>query len=173
VGVLKNAKFLLTRLALETLYKSFILPIIEYGDIVWSNIPDYLNQRIEKVHIDALRVITGLTVSCSCNNIYREIGFAPMSVRRKYLCLLMYYKIINDMAPDYLVDLLPTLNRERTHYSLRNTDDTLFQTRKVLNSTSFFPNTTRLWNQLPGNIRNKGCSLHLHLGPVVQSTVST
>lgn len=59
------------------------------------------------------------------------------------------------MAPDYLVNLLPSLNRDRTHYLLRNADNyTLHQARTVLHSQSFFPNTTSLWNQLPINIRN-------------------
>jgi hypothetical protein len=36
LGILRPLKFLLDRASLETLYKSFVRPILEYADIVWD-----------------------------------------------------------------------------------------------------------------------------------------
>ena len=34
---------------------------MEYGDIVWDNIPDYLKQFLESLQLEAARIVTGAT----------------------------------------------------------------------------------------------------------------
>jgi hypothetical protein len=34
---------------------------MEYGDIVWDNIPDYLKQSLESLQLEAPRIVTGAT----------------------------------------------------------------------------------------------------------------
>ena len=45
---MRKFKFLLDRKSLETIYISFIRPILEYGDVVWDNCTQLENQDIEK-----------------------------------------------------------------------------------------------------------------------------
>ncbi len=51
----------LYRNALERFYLSFVLPILEYGDAVWSRACDRDLGKLDRVQIRAMRVITGAT----------------------------------------------------------------------------------------------------------------
>ena len=68
---------------------------------------------------------------------------------------MFYYKIVNNLVPNYLKELLPTQVFERTHYSLRTQSDfTLFPVRTERFKKSFFPSATNLWNGLDTSVRN-------------------
>jgi hypothetical protein len=54
-------KFRIDRSSLEKLYLSFIRPLIEYGDVVWDSHNIYLINILEKVQIEAMRIISGGT----------------------------------------------------------------------------------------------------------------
>ena len=58
---MRKFKFLLDRKSLETIYFSFIRPILEYGDVVWDNCTQQEKQDIEKIQIEAARIVTGTT----------------------------------------------------------------------------------------------------------------
>jgi len=53
LSVFRRVKFKLKRSHLQIIYISFIRPLIEYGDIVWDNIPDYLKQLLESLQLEA------------------------------------------------------------------------------------------------------------------------
>ena len=46
---------------MERFYLSFVLPILEYGDKVWSGACDRDLDKLDKVHVRAMRLITGAT----------------------------------------------------------------------------------------------------------------
>lgn len=154
LGIARNLKYKIQRKHLETIYNSFIRPILEYADVVWDGIPDYLAESVEKVQIEALRLITGLTVSCSNVNLYAESGYSLLKTRRKFHRLIMFYKIIHNEAPPYLVALLPPRVGDNNPYNLRNQENfTLYPSRTESFSRSFFPSTVRDWNQLPSYLK--------------------
>ena len=43
---------------------------MEYGDIVWDNIPDYLKQSLESLQLEADRIVTGATKLTSRQLLY-------------------------------------------------------------------------------------------------------
>ncbi|KAK3099965.1 hypothetical protein FSP39_012658 [Pinctada imbricata] len=43
------------------MYFSFIRPILEYGDIIFDNCPNYCCEKLESVNIEAARIVTGAT----------------------------------------------------------------------------------------------------------------
>ena len=45
---------------------------MEYGDIVWDNIPDYLKQSLESLQFEATRIVTGATKLTSKQLLYDE-----------------------------------------------------------------------------------------------------
>ena len=68
---------------------------------------------------------------------------------------MFYYKIVNNLVPNYLKEFLPIQAFERTHYSLRTQSDfTLFPVRTERFKKSFFPSATNLWSGLDTSVRN-------------------
>jgi hypothetical protein len=134
---------------LETLYKSFIRPILEFADIVWDA-PDAHRHGLdvlEKVQTEAARLVTGATARCSTDKLYKEVGWEKLSKRRRLHRSTMMYKTMTGLAPVSLLEKIPNRVEARTRYGLRNRGDLQVPfTRLVTYTQSFFPTAVRLWN---------------------------
>jgi hypothetical protein len=155
LAMLRGIKYLVNRKTLEIMYKSFVRPSLEYADIVWDNLYTYESNRLEIIQLQALRTITGLTISAHKEAIYTESGFQTLSNRRKDHRLTQMYKIKYDMAPQQLKYLLPPQTHERSQYNTRNKYNyTPYKTKTELFKGSFFPKTIADWTKLPPNLQN-------------------
>ena len=154
IACLRNYKYRLSRKSLETMYKSFIIPHFDYADIVWDNCTDTQSNVLEKLHLEAIRIIIGSVKGTSHEKLYEESGFSSLKERRKRHKLIQFYKMINQICPNYLTDLLPLLMLEQNPYHRRRPLERLVpRTRTELYNNSFLPSTTRLWNNLPDDIK--------------------
>ena len=61
INIMRKLKFKLGRKSFETIYLTFIRPILEYGDIVWNNCTQYEKEELEKKQTEAARIATGAT----------------------------------------------------------------------------------------------------------------
>ena len=102
LNILRKLKFKLNRQYLQNIYITFIRPILEYGSEVWDNCGAVNSDRLEKVQTEAARIVTGLTSYASLDSIYCETGWEKLTVRREVKKLNLFYKIINNEAPEYL-----------------------------------------------------------------------
>ena len=59
--VMRRLKVCLDRKSLETIYLTFIRPILEYADVVWDNCTKYEKQELDKIQAEAARIVTGAT----------------------------------------------------------------------------------------------------------------
>lgn len=154
LNCLKSYKYLLSRKALHTMYTSFILPIFDYCDIIWDNCTQQQSQFLENLHLEGIRIITGLVRGTSHEILYKESGFCSLKERRKRHKLIMYFKILNGFAPSYLTSLLPPLISESNPYHRRRAFlRHIPRCRTDMYKNSFFPSTTQLWNSLPDHMQ--------------------
>ena len=121
VHLLRSLKFVLDRKSLQTMYFTFIRPILEYADVVWDNCTQQQMNDLEKIQIEAGRIVSGATKLVALDRLYQELGWLKLSEKRKLHKLFLFYKMENGLAPDYLADLIPPHVRDETSYSLRNT----------------------------------------------------
>ena len=135
-------------------YKSFLLPLFEYADVVWDNCTDKLSNELEHLHLDALRTIVGSVWGTSHEKLCVESGFTSLKIRRFRHKLILYFKIVNGSVPNYLIQLLPALVAQRNPYPLRNPLARDPQhCRTELYRCSFIPSTTNTWNNLPDSVK--------------------
>ena len=154
VSVLKSYKYRLSRKSLEIMYKSFILPHFDYGDVIWDNCTNKLSDELEELHLDALRTIIGTVKGTSHHKIYTESGLPPLRERRRRHKLILFFKILNNLTPPFLQNLMPPLTSEINPYHRRRTHDRRApMCRTELFKSSYFPSTTNLWNSLPLDIQ--------------------
>ena len=140
--------------SLNKMYLSYIRPILEYADVLWDGCSNENESRIEKVQLEAARLVSGLTRSTSTNRIYQEIGWKTLHRRRKEKKLILFHKIVHNIAPSYLRDLLPLTVGQNTHYHLRNQMNFIEpRCRLDFYRKSFFPSTINMWNSLPQSLR--------------------
>ena len=137
------------------MYKVFIRPLLEYGNIIWDNCSQENKKSLENIQLDALRISTGATNLCSVQKLYNETGFQTLESRRKKQKLCQLYKITNNLTPEYLKRLLPPRVQEQSRYHLRNPNDFMVPaTRTTFFFNSFLPSALREWNSLYAATRN-------------------
>ena len=103
-----------------------------------------------KSNIEAARIITGATKLCSIEKLLSDLGWKSLQNRRNKHKLVIFYKIINGLAPNYFLDLVPPIIQETTNYNLQNADDIqTLHARTNLYYNSLSPSTIRAWNSLP------------------------
>ena len=139
IRIMRKLKFTFHGVALNRIYLSYMLPVLEYSAVVWDNCAIQDSDMLEKLQNEAARFVTGLTRPVCLVNLYRECGLVTLNTRRKPLPppppppqkkkkknktkkkkLASMYKAVNDMTPDYISDLIPHFVRETTDYPLRN-----------------------------------------------------
>ena len=72
----------LYRKSLETIYLTFIRPILEYGDVVWNNRSQYKKDELEKIQIHAARIAIGATKLIAINALSNESQWETLQQRR-------------------------------------------------------------------------------------------
>ena len=137
------------------MYFSFIRPILEYADIIFDNCTSFYCDKLESVNLEAARIVTGATKLTSHSLLYTECGWDKLETRRKKHKLILFYKIIHGLVPEYLAQLVPPVHNEIHGYNTRNSQNfTHLQSRTSSHLHSFFPSSVRLWNDLPISIKN-------------------
>ncbi|MCG8079340.1 MAG: hypothetical protein JAY75_24360, partial [Candidatus Thiodiazotropha taylori] len=92
INVMRKLKFKLDRKSLETIYLTFIRPLLEYGDILWDNCSQYEKDELDKIQNEAARIATGATKLVSIKDLYNEIQWESLDDRRKNINLLYSIK---------------------------------------------------------------------------------
>ena len=157
IGLMKRLSVNLPRSALLTIYKSFIRPYLEYGDILYDKPDNESSQnKIEKVQYKVCLAITGAIQGTSREKLYEELGLHSLWVeRRRRNKLIFFYKIVNSLPPDYLCSYLNFASQQ--NYPLRSAKASKFMsisTRTKSFKKSFFPYCIDEWNNLKADIRN-------------------
>ena len=155
LNIMRKLKFSLERNSLETIYLSFIRPVLEYSDILFDNCTAQEGRELEKVQHEAARIVTGTTKLVSIDKLMTEVQWESLENRRKKHKLVFLYKILNNLAPSYLTDLNPTTSFANSNYNMRRSD--IFQqprSRTNLYYNSFLPSAIREYNQLDSSTRS-------------------
>ncbi len=154
INIMRKLKFRLHRDSLETIYTSFIRPILEYGDVLFDSCTNQESDELEKIQQEAARIATGTTKLVSIQKLMDEVGWDSLKTRRRKHKLVHFFKMTKDLTPNYLSSLVPPTVGSSNRYSLRNARD--FQVpraRTALYSNSFLPSVVREFNSLPLDIQ--------------------
>ena len=71
---MRRLKFCLYKKSLETIYPTFIRPLLEYVDVVWDNCTNYEKTELDKIQTEAARIVTGATQLVSLHALLGTLG---------------------------------------------------------------------------------------------------
>ena len=163
IGLLKYLSNFLPRNSLNELFKLHVRPHLEYGDVIFhipakvcefsgNTILPRLMAKLESVQYSAALAVTGTWRGTSRKKLYAELGWESLSSRRWSRRLILFYKMMNNLLPQYTMDPVPQL--QQPHYSLRNPDVVgRIRARTEKFKSSFYPNCLVEWNELDLEIR--------------------
>jgi len=154
VNMLKRIRHLVPRLSAECAYRTLVLPVMEYSNVVYDNLTNDLSNKLENVQRAAALMCTGAYRRTSYEKLLAELGWETLKLRRKYQPLVLMHKIHNGLTPNYLSSMIPLSCSQRSNYVLRNANNySLPFCRNERYKQSFVPSTLSEWNDLPTHIR--------------------
>ena len=119
IGIMKQIKKWVDMRALETVYKLYIRPHLEYGDLVFNaheigkskifntfQDSDSISFEIDSIQYQAAKVITGAWDKSNKAKLYELLGWESMQDRRTMRKLVLLHQIMNTKKPSYLYDIL-------------------------------------------------------------------
>ena len=94
ISLLRKLQNNLHRAPLVTIYKSFIRPHLDYGDILHDQtFNNSFHGRLELIQYNAVLAITGAISASSREKLYQKLGLEPLQQRRWYRKLCLFFKI--------------------------------------------------------------------------------
>ena len=134
ISLLKYLSKYVSRNVLDTCYKLYVQPHLDYGDVIYHNQRADLMNLIEQVQYKAALIVSGCwQVTCRLK-LYDELGWESLSERRWARRMTMFYKISNGMAPSYLSDHIPARSIINISLRSRNTNPPFSRTDRYVNS---------------------------------------
>ena len=161
LGMLKKFKYIWSHKALETCYKSFVRPVIEYGSVIYDNCLLEDVTKLEGVQLEAARLVSGAKRCTSHDPLYREVGWQSLQHRRNYAKLVIMYKMVNDIAPSYLCGLLKDFRPSATNRTRHQANNKFIIPKCKISAyeKSFIVSSLKLWNNLQNNLCNMPSTL--------------
>ena len=138
LGMLRFLSRYVDRRVLDQIYKMYVRPHLDYGDIVYHNQVKDSMDILESIQYRAALIVSGSWKGTSRAKLYAELGWESLSDRRHIRRLMLYYRINADLAPSYLkkcVDRCPPASTLRF-------------------KNSFFPYCKNHWSLLSADIRS-------------------
>ena len=104
-----------------------------------------VKNKLEKLQLEAARIVTGLPILTKTDSLYFETGWEPLHSRRHRRKLQLFYKIYNCLAPQYLHDLIPPTIQSTPIYPIRNASDLIAPfCRLSATNSSFIPSSVTI-----------------------------
>ena len=73
------------------MYLVYIRPLLEYACEVWDDCGIGYSDKLEKIQLDAARIVTGLPIFTKSEYLYAETGWETLSERRYRRKLQLFF----------------------------------------------------------------------------------
>ena len=152
IGLLRKFQQVLPRPSLITIYKAFIRPHLDYGDVIFDQaFNNSFHQTLESIQYNTALAVTGAIRGTSKEKLDQELGFESLQSRRWFRKLSLLYKILKNELRTYLYHLIP---KQLTSYFTRNSENlSPIKANHSFSKNTFFLSIIIEWNKLDSNIR--------------------
>ena len=148
----------LPRQTMIQIYKTYLMPILEYAATVWGFTSARNINRIQRIINLSARIISNNYdfVNCRGEEILKELNLSTFEERRDFLLAVTMYKCHQGIAPNNLMDKL-NLQSQVADRTTRHTDESTYHipnTRTKSAEAMFMIKGPTIWNKIPLHIRD-------------------
>ncbi len=133
---------------------------MDYCNALFTGVPSKLLHKLQLVQNSAARVLSRTPSTEHISPVLQHLHWLPVKYRVEFKILLLTYKALHNLAPQYLSQLLHVYTPSR---ALRSSSSISLVVPRIrlttMGARSFSYTAPRLWNSLPLNIRNSDCLL--------------
>ncbi len=138
---------------LKLMYNAIVVPKFDYADGVYDAASETNKSRLQRLQIQAARLISGTGPSDSRNPLFKELGWLSLENSRLIHKCTMFFKCRNGLAPPYYIDSF-NANTFNHSYSTRTSSKLIIpMARTEYYHRSFFISGYNVWNNLPDYIQ--------------------
>ena len=143
-----------SRTALDQIYKLYIIPHLDYDDIIYDKHDPHITLDVTKrlELYSAALAITGAWRGTSRRRLYDELGWEDLYHRRWFMRMCHFFNLRKNRQPAYLFGEIPAARE--VPYSLRNVneyDAAVCRTARF--SNTYFQNVLLEWNAVAKDVR--------------------
>ena len=156
ITLLKLLSKYVIRHNLNQYYNAYILPIFDYGCIIWGRCTTTNINRLVKLQKRAARIILQADFYTPSQSMFSELKWLSFPKRVQYHTYIMMYKALNGMTPEYITDLFKktSVAHNRQLRSVGNDMLSIPRTKTSYYDRSFTVDGAKQWNELPINIKH-------------------
>ena len=166
LGVMKQLKKWVSFRVLEVIYKLYVRPHLDYGDVLYhvenptkNEVFEFSSKynslkKVEEVQYKAARIVTGAWKGTSMEKLYKNLGWESLNKRRIMRKLSILHETMINNHPKHLFKVLknnlhPENSRLANQFNLKN-----IPCKKARYPKEFLPSTICDWNNLDVNVKN-------------------
>ena len=135
---------------------AFITSKLDYCNSLLFGLPKKSLLRLKRIQNTAIRIITLCERHDNITPHLKALHWLPIHLRIEYKIILLTFKALNGLAPQYIRDLL--IVRESSSYNLRNNSKNLLVIPRTRTTSygdrAFYHAAPALWNSLPSELHN-------------------
>ena len=108
-------------------YRAMVVPIYEYGCIIWGDVSKHIANRITTLQKYAGRIILDIKNPREINSteLFKKLNWLPFTDRITFLRATLMFKCFNNAAPTYLSDKFHKVRDLHNIYTRQATADNL------------------------------------------------
>ena len=97
--------------SLKQYYNSYVLPVFDFGCVVWGNTTAANLTRLVRLQKRAARMILKADFMTPSEQLFKELNWLPFPKRVQYHTCLMVYKSFTGQAPEYISAVLTYVSK--------------------------------------------------------------
>ena len=157
ISRLSRLKPVLPSQTLMYIYSSIIQPKIDYAISIWGYTTAHNIHKVQRLQNRAAGILTGNFdyVNTRGIDLVKNLGLMNVTQRRDYFMLIMMFKSIHGLVPDYICDEI-TMQRDITVRTTRSAVNNNVHVPYIILEcckNAFAYRGPVLWNALPENIK--------------------
>ena len=147
----------LSKETIKIAVNSLVTPHLDYGNALLYGVNSQFINRLQVAQNSAVRLIEGLKRHDHVSKSMKELHWLPIPARIQFKLMTTIWKILNNMAPEYLTGLVQL--KPENEPNLRSNDKGLLLVPNSRNQNNFEDrafhySAPSLWNSLSVKLRN-------------------
>ena len=155
IGIVKRIKHFIPQETLIMLSNALVIPHFDYASSVWSNCSANDQNNLQVLHNRLARTILSADIRTPIDDLLSSVNWIRLCDRWSNHMLILIFKCIKDMCPDYLCNQFRFVHNIHDHITRSHTTNTLVVPKCNSNSgkRTFLVRAASLWNNITPSIR--------------------